>query len=154
MLPTPTAALLSPTASRRTQPRWRSWQHRIAVPRKNMPGHRILPEWRNNLQYTYFKTHTAYPSRPTCRPCGKSWQHRIGLLSNERTCRVSSGMTQQSTLSFDVFFPSFSYSVGERIFLRLFCCSFFQFYYLKALQSDKVHVLEHKYVLGPCQGSF
>ena len=46
----------------------------------------------------------------------------------------------------------------KKIFFRLFCCHFFSFYFLNALQSDnnsnRVYVLGHKYVLGPSQTHF
>ena len=41
---------------------------------------------------------------------------------------------------------------------KLFCCYFFQFFFLNALQSDdnsnRVYVLGHKHVLGPSQAHF
>ena len=46
----------------------------------------------------------------------------------------------------------------EKIFLRVFCCHFFCFYFLNALQSDinsnRVYVVGHQYVLGPSQTHF
>ena len=53
---------------------------------------------------------------------------------------------------------TFSHSAGEKIFFRVFCCHFFSFYFLNALQSDinsnRVNVLGHKYVLGSSQTHF
>ena len=44
------------------------------------------------------------------------------------------------------------------MFFRVFCCHFSSFYFLNALQSDinsnRVYVLGHEYVLGPSQTHF
>ena len=52
-----------------------------------------------------------------------------------------------------------SYNVGERNILQTVLLSFFfRFYFLNALQSDsnsnRIYVIEDKYVFGPAQKSF
>ena len=54
---------------------------------------------------------------------------------------------------------TFSHSAGEKnIFQSVLLSFFFSFHFLNALQSDinsnRVYVLGHKYVLGPCQTHF